>query len=121
MQRTIFMTALFFKLPRATEPTEDDLIAFNKKFALVCNVKAMALPLLLRDVMWKRIDLMQEYHRFERLGDDKVADVPNVCRTLVENTPRWLRYGTSFEMARDVRRVFRWYATQRFTRQLAAA
>lgn len=115
------MTALFFKLPRATEPAEEDLIAFNKKFALVCNVKVLDLPLLLRGSMWKNLDLMQEYRRFETLGDEKIADVPNVCRTLVENTPKWLRYGTPFEMARDVRRVFRWYATQRFTRQLAAA
>lgn len=108
-KKLIFLTSLYFQLipvvdRRAKDLEHEAIQKLNMVMDLAVDSKALQLPALIRDFVWRDSNLGALFTQ-EQLRDVDNERANVISERIVDGMSNWLRYGRRTDMIDDVRQM----------------
>lgn len=101
-RRIMYLISIYYMLVRTGVFPRRELSILNKQLNLAKDTDSFIFPLQLAEWIWRDVCIPELVVRVTDVTkvDDSVKDV--ITNNILTVTPRWMRYGSDVEMARDI-------------------
>ncbi len=101
-RRIMYLVSIYYMLVRSGVFPRQELTILNKQLNLAKDTDSFIFPLRIAKWIWRDICIPELVVRVTDVtkADDSVKDV--IIDNILAATPKWMKYGSDVEMARDI-------------------